>query len=74
MSTHLSKREVQANVKHQDGFLGMLAGLPAKALPRLFKGRASSLVSGAVKEVVGGDGLYLFKSGHCVKVEPVKGD
>ena len=32
------------------------------------------LVSGAVKKVGGGDGLFLVKSGHCVKVEPVKGN
>ena len=73
VSIHLSKRQVQANVKHQGGFLGMLAGLAAKALPTLLKGIASGLVSSAVKKVVGGDGLYLVKSGHCVKVGPVKG-
>ena len=75
MSIHLSKRQVQANVKHRGGFLSMLAGLAAKALPPLLKGLASGLVSGAVKlkKVVGGDGLYLHKSGHCVKVEHVKG-
>ena len=37
VSIHLSKRQVQANVKHQGGFLGMLSGLAAKALPRLLK-------------------------------------
>jgi hypothetical protein len=74
MSIHLSKKQVQANVKHQGGFLGMLAGLAAKALPTVLKGLASGLVSSAVKKVVGGDGLYLHKSGHCVKVEPVKGN
>ena len=73
MSIHLSKRQVQANVEHQGGFLGMLAGLAAKALPTVLKGLASGLISSAVKKVVGGDGLYLVKSGHCVKVEPVKG-
>ena len=52
----------------------MLAGLAAKALPHLLKGLASGLVSSAVKKVVGGDGLYLYKSGHCVKAEPVKGN
>ena len=53
----------------------MLAGLAAKALPSLLGGLATGLVSGAVKHAVaGGDGLYLHKSGHCVKVEPVKGD
>ena len=65
---------MQENVKHQGGFLGMLAGLAAKALPHLLKGLASGLVSGAVKKVVGGYGLYLHKSGHYVKVEPVKGN
>ena len=56
----------------------MLAGLAAKALPHLLKGLAGGLASGlassAIKKVVGGDGLYLHKSGHCVKVEPVKGN
>ena len=71
---HLSTKQVKANVKHQCGFLGMLAGLAAKALPHLLKGLASGVVSGAVRKVMGGDGLYLHKSGHCVKVEPVKGN
>ena len=52
----------------------MLAGLAAKALPHLLKGLAGGLASSAIKKVVGGDGLYLRKSGHCVKVEPVKGN
>ena len=74
VSIHLSKRQVQANVKHQGGFLGMLSGLAPKELPRLLKGLVSGLVSDAVTNVMGGDGLYLHKSGHCVKVEPVKGN
>ena len=65
---------MQANVKHQGGFLGLLAGLAAKALPSILGGLATGLVSGAVKRAVGGDGLYLYKSGHCFKVEPVKGN
>ena len=52
----------------------MLSELAAEALPYLLKGLASGLVSGAVTNVMGGDGLYLHKSGHCVKVEPVKGN
>ena len=75
VTIHLSKRQVRANVQHQGGFLGMLAGLAAKALPSLLGGLATGLVSGAVKHAVaGGNGLYLHKSGHCVKVEPVKGN
>ena len=47
--------------------------MAAKALPLILGGLATGLVSGAVKRAVGGDGLYLVKSGHRVKVEPVKG-
>ena len=74
VTVHFSKRQVQANVQYQGGFLGMLAGLAAKALPSLLGGLATGLVSGAVEKAVGGNGLYLHKSGHCVKVDPVKGN
>ena len=83
VTIHFSKRQVQANVHHQGGFLGILAGLAAKALPAVLGGLASGLVSGTVRhvagakrrnKVTGGNGLYLHKSGHCVKVEPVKGN
>lgn len=72
----LSKRQVRANVTHAGGFLGMLAGLVARALPTLAKGLATGLVSGAVAKAISssGDGLYLFRSGHCIKVDPVKGN
>ena len=75
VTLHLGKRQVQANVQHQGGFLGMLAGLAAKALPSIFGGLATGLVSGAVKQAVGGgNGLYLNKLGHCVKIDPVRGN
>ena len=74
VTIHFSRRQVHANVQHRGGFLGMLAGLAAKALPSLLGGLATGLVSGAVEKAVGGSGLYLHKSGHCVKVEPVKGN
>ena len=74
VSIHFSKRQMQANVQHRGGFLGMLAGLAAKALHSLLGGLATGLVSRAVKHAVGGDGLYLHKSGHCVKIDPVKGN
>ena len=71
----LSKRQVKENVQHQGGFLGMLAGLAAKAFPSILGGLATVLVSGAVRRVVGrGDGLYLHKLGHCVKIDPVRGN
>ena len=74
VSIHLSKRQVQANIQYQGGFLGILTSLAAKALPSILEGLETGLVSGAVKRAVGGDGLYLVKSGHCVKVESVNGN
>ena len=49
VTIHLNKRQVKANVQHQGGFLGMLAGLAAKAVPSILGGLASWLVSGAVR-------------------------
>ena len=64
LTIHLSKSQVKANVEHEGGFLGMLAGLAARALPLILGGLATGLVSGAVEGVVGGDGLYLDKFGQ----------
>ena len=71
---NLSSKQVKANVQHSCGFLGMLAGLAAKALPVLLGGLTTGLISGGIEKAIGGNGLYLHKSGHCVKVEPVKGN
>ena len=72
----LSRKQVQMNVSHTGGYLGLLTGMIAKVLPTLAKGVATSLVSNAVNKAISGsgDGLYLFKSGHCIKVDPVKGN
>lgn len=72
-----SRQQVKKNMMHQGGFLSFLASLASKALPMLAKGLASGFLSGASDQVLGkksGDGLYLFKRGHCIKVEPVKGN
>ena len=73
-----SRSQIQKNMKHQGGFLSLLAGLASRALPALAKGVATGLLSGAVegfgKDSGGGDGLHLFRSGHCIKVDPVKGN
>ena len=43
VTIHLSERQVKANVQHQGGFLGMVAGLSAKALPSILGGLATGL-------------------------------
>ena len=65
LNIHLSKKQVKANVQHRGGFLGILAGLAAKALPALLRGIATGLVSGVVEKAVGGHGLYLH-SMDCI--------
>ena len=71
----LSRSQIQKNMEHQGGFLSFLAGLASRALPALAKGLATGLLSGATEGIgKGGDGLYLFKRGHCIKVDPVEGN
>ena len=73
ITIRLSRKQVQANIKYEGGFLGMLASLAARALPTLLTGLATGLVSGAVEKAVGGSGLYLRKKGQCANVQFVKG-
>ena len=48
---HLSSKQVKANVQHSGGFLGMLAGLAAKALPVLLGGLTIGLISGGIEKL-----------------------
>ena len=73
ISLHMSRKQLQANIKHEGGFLGMLAGLAARLLPSLLTGLATGAVSGAVEKAIGGDGLYFSRRGQCAKVQPVEG-
>ena len=74
----MSKQQVEKNRSHLGGILGFLASLASRALPALAKGVATGLLSGAAEQLTGnsssGEGLYLFKRGHCIKVDPVKGN
>ena len=61
-------------IKHEGGFLGMLASLAARVLPSLLTGLATGAVSGAVEHAIRGDGLYLSKEGRgCARIQCVKG-
>ena len=75
-TVRLSRKQVQANVKHEGGFLGMLAALAARVLPSLLGGLATGLVSGAVEKAItsSGKGLYLQKKGCTAKIQLVKGN
>ena len=82
---NLSRKQVRANVKHEGGFLGTLIGLATKASPTILGGLATGLISGGVEKAITGkglylaqpsrrgDGLYLSKMGHCLKVTPIRG-
>ena len=75
ISIRLSRKQVRVNIKHEGGFLGMLAGLAARILPSLLTGLATGAVSGAVEKAISGNGLFLTKRGHgCARIQLVKGN
>jgi len=76
----MSKRQVVHNMKTEGGFLSMLAGLAAKALPILAKTVLPTLATGALSGVGSalvqkatnkamGNGLYLKKGLNIARVE-----
>jgi len=76
----MSKRQVVHNTKTEGGFLSMLAGLAAKALPFLTKTVLPKLATGALSGVGSalaqkatnkamGNGLYLKKGSNIARVE-----
>ena len=84
----LSKKQVMANMEHRGGFLGTLLGLASRIAPTLLGGLATGLISGGIEKAVsgrglrshhhhrhrsGGNGLYLHKSGHSLKITPTRG-
>ena len=67
----MSLRQLKHNMKVEGGFLGLLAGLAARALPMLAKtgvGALSGLASTGVQKAMG-SGLYLKKGGLVSQVE-----
>ena len=72
----MSKKQLQHNIKAEGGFLGLLAGLAARALPMLARtilpalgvGALSGLASSGVQKAMG-SGLYLKKGGLVSQVE-----
>ena len=72
----MSKKQLQHNIKVEGGFLGLLAGLAARALPMIANtvlpalgvGALSGLASSGVQKAIG-SGLYLKKGGVVSQVE-----
>ena len=72
----MSLRQLKHNAKVEGGFLGLLAGLAARALPMLAKtvlpalgvGALNGLASTGVQKAMG-EGLYLKKGGCVCQVE-----
>ena len=73
LTIRFSRRQVEANMKYEGGFLGMLAALAASALPAILACVATGAVTGAVEKAVSGNGLYIQKQGQCARIQPVKG-
>ena len=73
ITIRMSSKQLKHNTKIEGGFLGLLAGLAARALPMLARtalgvGALSGLASSGVQKAMG-SGLYLKKGGLVSKVE-----
>ena len=79
ITIRMSSRQLKHNLKTEGGFLGLLAGLAARALPAIAgiaknviptiaTGALSGLASSGVSKLLG-NGLYLKKGGLIAKVE-----
>ena len=72
----MTSKQLKHNTKIEGGFLGLLAGLAARALPMVAKtvlpalgvGALSGLASSGVQKAMG-SGLYLKKGGCVCQVE-----
>ena len=72
----MSRKQLKHNIKVEGGFLGLLAGLAARALPMVARtvlpalgvGALSGLASSGVEKAMG-NGLYLKKGGCVCQVE-----
>ena len=84
ITIRMSPQQVNANVRHKGGFLGMLiaalsAAIPSivsaatAAAPAVLASAATGAISGAISKAVSGNGLYFQKNGLSAKLEPVKG-
>ena len=70
----MSARQVANNVSYTGGFLGMLASLAVRALPTLFTGLSTGLLSGGISKATSRNGLFLQKLGKRYQVQKCKGD
>ena len=76
ITIRMSSKQLKHNTKIEGGFLGLLAGLAARALPMIAKtvlpalgvGALSGLASSGVQKAMG-SGLYLKKGGLVSQVE-----
>ena len=76
ITIRMSSKQLKHNMKVEGGFLGLLAGLAARAIPMLAKtvipalvvGALSGLASSGVQKAMG-SGLYLKKRGMVSQVE-----
>ncbi|MEO1917899.1 MAG: hypothetical protein ABGX53_05980 [Candidatus Thioglobus sp.] len=66
----LRRAQIDANLKHEGGFLPLLAGLFMKALPALATGVLTGTLSGGISRLIKGDGYLLHKNKTWYKLTP----
>ena len=61
----MRRKQIDANMGHEGGFLPILAGLAGKLLPVILGGLTSGVLSGAVERVMKkGDRFFLHQNNH----------
>ena len=68
ITLRFSRKQIQANVQHEGGFLSAILSVASKVLPTLLTGLASGVIGGLAEKAIGksGSGLYLGKRGRGV--------
>ena len=71
----MRRKQIDANTKHEGGFLSLLAALASRVLPVLIGGLASGVISGGIERAITskkkkGDGFYLNKNNSWYKLSP----
>ena len=69
----MKRKQIDENMQHEGGFLPILAGLAAKAIPMLLGSLASGVIAGGIERAITskrGDGYFLHKNNSWYKMTP----
>lgn len=69
MTLRFSRRQANANLKVEGGFLSAMLAMATRLLPEILAGIATSAASSAIDKSIKGSGMFLGKRKYAVKIE-----